>query len=74
MNEESSAHKAGISGHEVRFDSLFNEGRGYTFPCDESGTVDLDSLSEKARMNYLYARAVVGIELTVPRVRVCALH
>lgn len=49
------------------FRSLF-DGRGYAFPCDAQGRVNLDELSETARLNYLYARAMVGKELAVPAV------
>ena len=49
------------------FRSLF-DGRGFAFPCDRHGHVDLDALSDQARLNYLYARAMVGRELAVPRV------
>lgn len=56
-------------GFELRFDSLFTEGRGLAFPCDAQGHVDLDALSERARCNYLYARAVVGREFLTPAVR-----
>lgn len=55
--------------HRLCFDSLFREGHGYAFPCDGGGRVDLDGLSERARANYLYARAVVGRELATPQVR-----
>jgi hypothetical protein len=54
---------------ELRFQSLFDSGRGYAFPCDRTGHVDLDSLSERARNNYLFARAMVGRELAVPALR-----
>ena len=52
--------------HELRFRSLFNEGRGYAFPCDRNGLVDIDELTERARRNYLFARAVVGSEFFLP--------
>ncbi|MBV8036886.1 hypothetical protein [Roseateles sp.] len=55
--------------YELRFCSLFNEGRGYAFPCDLQGRVDLDELSECARQNYLYARAMIGREFDCPQVR-----
>jgi hypothetical protein len=55
--------------YELRFQSLFDSGRGYAFPCDAQGRVDLDQLSDTARTNYLYARAVVGRELAVPAVQ-----
>lgn len=60
--------------YELRFQSLFQEGRAYAFPCDAEGHVDLDALSERARDNYLYARAVVGREVATPLVRVSDLH
>ncbi len=55
--------------YELHFRSLFNVGRAYAFPCDAEGRVQLDDLSDKARNNYLYARAVVGRELSVPAVQ-----
>lgn len=45
---------------QLRFHSLFQEGRGYAFPCDAAGRVVLDELSDRARDNYLFARAMVG--------------
>jgi len=36
-------------GFELRFQSLFNAGRGLAFPCDAEGHVDLDGLSDMAR-------------------------
>jgi len=51
------------------FRSLFDPGRGFAFPCDGAGRVDLDGLSEEARNNYLYARAMIGRELSVPEVQ-----
>ena len=50
---------------EIRFKPLFRE-RGFSFPCDEEGRVELDALSDRARENYLYARAVVGVEYAQP--------
>jgi hypothetical protein len=61
-------------GFELRFQSLFNEGRALTFPCDAAGHVELDALSERARQNYFYARAVVGREFATPAVLRSDLH
>jgi hypothetical protein len=58
-----------MSQFELRFQSLVDSGRGYAFPCDPTGRVDLDGLSDRARNNYLYARAMVGRELSVPAVQ-----
>ena len=54
---------------EVRFQSLFHEGRAMAFPCDSCGVVSLDALSEKARKNYLFARGMVGREYAMPLVQ-----
>jgi hypothetical protein len=54
--------------YELRFESLFKEGRAYSFACNAEGHVDMDALSETARRNYLYARAVIGHELCFPKV------
>jgi hypothetical protein len=54
---------------ELRFRSLFNEGRGLAFPCDANGRVNMDALTERARQNYLYARAVIGREFASPAVQ-----
>jgi hypothetical protein len=54
--------------YELRFDHLFLPGRGYAFPCDAQGRVDMDALSERARNSYLYARALVGRETSMPSV------
>ena len=59
---------------ELRFQSLFDSGRGFAFPCGPTGQVDLDLLSERARNNYLYARAMVGRELSVPAMRSSSVH
>ncbi|HSW16343.1 MAG TPA: hypothetical protein VLJ86_03895 [Ramlibacter sp.] len=56
------------------FRSLYTSGRGYAFPCDDHGDVDLDGLSEQARNNYLYARAMVGRELATPAVEPASFH
>jgi hypothetical protein len=60
--------------YELRFQSLFHEGRGYSFPCDAHGRVDIDALADKARLNYLYARTVIGREVATPLVLATRLH
>lgn len=73
MNHEVLPRTEGLV-YELRFQSLFHEGRALTFPCDAVGIVPLDSLSERARENYLYARAVVGREYAMPAVLRSGLH
>ncbi|HEU5295659.1 MAG TPA: hypothetical protein VFU71_12800 [Burkholderiaceae bacterium] len=52
----------------LRFPSLFDDGRGFAFPCDEHGKVDVGALSPRARANYLSARSGVGRDFGVPAV------
>ena len=54
---------------ELCFRSLFDAGKGLAFPCDAGGQVLLDQLSERARANYLFARAVVGRDYAQPELR-----
>jgi hypothetical protein len=53
---------------ELRFRSLFQEGRALAFTCDADGRIDLDCLSDRARQHYLYARALVGRDFAQPEV------
>jgi hypothetical protein len=52
----------------LRFNPRSRHSFALEFPCDARGRVDLDSLSERARVNYLYARAVVGRDFERPAV------
>jgi hypothetical protein len=54
---------------ELRFASLFDQGRGYAFPCDAQGHVDMDTLSARALTNYLCARTLIGRDFAAPRVQ-----
>jgi hypothetical protein len=54
--------------HELRFLALEGGSEGYAFPCDAAGRVELDGLTERERIDYLYARAVVGREVAPPSV------
>ncbi len=60
--------------YEICFRSMFQEGRALAFPCDARGEVALDALSDRARANYLYARAVVGREFLAPAVALRGMH
>ena len=53
---------------ELRFRSLFQDGRALAFACDAEGRIDLDRLSDRARESYLYARALVGRDFAQPEV------
>lgn len=54
---------------EVLFRSLFRSGSGLAFPCDERGCVDINTLTERGRCNYLFACAMVGREFATPCLR-----
>lgn len=54
---------------ELRFQSLYQAGRGLAFPCDAQGHVDLNALTERARNNYFFARACVGHDFFAPFVQ-----
>ncbi|CAN5290262.1 hypothetical protein BH11PSE10_BH11PSE10_04730 [soil metagenome] len=66
MNTQAAAARA---AYELRFQSLFHAGRALAFPCNAQGDVCLDALTERARDNYLFARAVVGHEYATPVVQ-----
>lgn len=59
---------AALATHQLRFQFLFATGRAFAFPCDATGAVDIDSLSDRARHNYFYARTFIGREFSVPAV------
>ena len=63
---ESSTFSACETRYVLRFTALFNRGRGFAFPCDPAGRVNIDELTDRGRTNYFYARAVVGAELSRP--------
>ena len=54
---------------ELHFGSLFVVGRGLSFPCDACGRVEESRLSQRARVNYRHALAVIGREYGMPSVR-----
>jgi hypothetical protein len=60
---------AATPSHELRFTSLYQPGRAVAVPCDESGRVNLDTLSERLLNAYLGARAMVGREYAFPVVQ-----
>jgi hypothetical protein len=71
MNATNTAREAfgGARGaFELRFRSLFNDGRALAFDCDAQGRIDLDRLTERARERYLYARALIGRDFAQPEV------
>jgi hypothetical protein len=72
MFESDTSSTVNSKEFQLCFRSLFDSGRGFAFPCDPKGQVDLDRMSERARNNYFYARAMIGRELTYPAVEAAA--
>jgi hypothetical protein len=64
-----SASPARHSAYQLRYRALDQRSRALAFPCDADGHVDLDALSEAARNDYFFARAVVGGQFTRPSVQ-----
>lgn len=54
--------------HCLRYESIHKPGRALSFPCDPSGTVFMDALSERALENLRRAQLMVGAEYANPRV------
>ena len=72
MLQSTSAQAA--ARYEIRFRSLFKEGRALSFPCDREGHVDLDNANERLRSNYMFAHAMLGREYAMPIVLERELH
>jgi hypothetical protein len=56
------------TGYELCFRRLSDGNPAYAFPCDALGHVDMDSMSERTRNDYLFARALMGIDIARPAV------
>jgi len=67
MSESRSTCRGQARAFRLCFRSLVS-GPDYAFPCDAEGHVDLDRLSERARNDYFYARAMMGREVAYPDV------
>jgi hypothetical protein len=52
----------------LHFPSLTRARAALSFPCDARGAVPLDTLSERTRNDYLYARALMGRDYGAPTV------
>jgi hypothetical protein len=56
---------------EMRFSALNPNGASLCFPCNCAGQVNLDGLSSTVKREYLYARAMIGLEYGYPVVVCC---
>jgi hypothetical protein len=61
-------------GFELHFQSLRHADRGLDFPCSATGQVDMDTLSDAVRNDYLFARALMGFDFAAPMLRPATTH
>lgn len=54
--------------YQLRFRPMRGQQSALAFPCNDRGCVDMDALGDAMLREYLYARAVVGMEYHAPRV------
>ena len=69
VDGQQSQPASGRDRYEIRFQPLFQEGCALSFACDQEGHVNLDHLSEAARNDYFFARAMVGRSYGMPLVQ-----
>jgi len=74
MSPEQIIVPASLARYELRFQSLFHSGRGLTFPCDQSGEVAWEQMTEGARASFLRAQTAVGREWASPAVQLSDAH
>jgi hypothetical protein len=55
-----------VGRHHLCFRPLAAATAPLSFRCDAAGTVDLDALDRRERLEYLYARALVGRDFVRP--------
>ena len=53
---------------ELHFRSVHGASCGCSFPCDAAGHVDIDALADRARLDYFYARTLIGYEFLAPAI------
>ena len=51
--------------YELCFRSLRNHREVLRFPCDEAGRADMDGMDRAMLNNYLYARALLGLDFSM---------
>jgi hypothetical protein len=63
---ESSTPLCADGRFELRFAATGPGGHDYVFPCDAHGQVNLDTLPERERTEYFFARALMGRDVERP--------
>lgn len=51
---------------QLRFTSLYEQGKGYTFPCNNEGRPVVAEMSNKEIRSYNDVKELVGIEVSYP--------
>ncbi len=51
---------------QLRFTSLYEQGKGYTFPCNNEGQPVVAEMSNKEIRSYNEVKELVGIEVSYP--------
>ena len=60
---------ASTASYQIRFEALEGSAaRGLAFRCDARGNVELDALNDRARVDYLFARALIGRKFARPAI------
>ena len=54
--------------YELCFRSLRDHREVLRFPCDAAGCADMDAMDRNTLNNYLYARALIGLDFSMVRV------
>lgn len=55
-----------MSEFQLRFTALYEQGKGYTFPCDNEGRPMVNEMSNKEIHSYNEVHQMVGIEVSYP--------
>ncbi len=63
-----STQSSSAANYQLKYQSLKRLESVLVFPCDAQGRVEMNGLSERARNDYLFARAVVCFEFARPAV------
>ena len=62
---------AGLASTELRFVHREDDLKSLAFPCNAAGHVDLDTLDEHKRNQYLFARVLMGRDYAFPVLALC---
>ena len=74
MNASTTTTTRQAARYVLRFSPLIDHGQTYAFPCDAAGHVAIDALSDRGRVDYLFARTLIGRDFSLPAVQPVTLH